>query len=98
VDKHFQTTEVTDATDTTKNVAGNVWQIWCLKKKNRHLKTMVSIGGWRLSENWSEACSTPARRQKFVETCMHCMYNFGWDGKVRNRLLKAAITDNFLRN
>ncbi|KAL6157942.1 Chitinase 4 [Exserohilum turcicum] len=62
------------------NVFGNVNQILKLKGRHRHLKTIISIGGWRLSETWSAAVSTPERRRRFVDTCMHCMYNFGWDG------------------
>lgn len=62
------------------NVFGNVNQMIKLKSRNRHLKTIISIGGWRLSETWSTAVSTPERRSRFVDTCMHCMYNFGWDG------------------
>lgn len=63
------------------NVFGNVNQILKLKGRHRHLKTIISIGGWRLSETWSAAVSTPERRRRFVDTCMHCMYNFGWDGE-----------------
>ncbi|USP72899.1 glycoside hydrolase family 18 protein [Curvularia clavata] len=69
-----------DAAQPGNNVFGNVNQILKLKGRHRHLKTIISIGGWRLSETWSAAVSTPERRSKFVDTCMHCMYNFGWDG------------------
>ncbi|KAF2756128.1 glycoside hydrolase [Pseudovirgaria hyperparasitica] len=69
-----------DSEQDGNNVFGNVKQIVDLKSKYRHLKAIISIGGWRLSGNWSEAVANPGRRTKFVQTCMHCMYNFGWDG------------------
>jgi chitinase len=51
-------------------LAGNFNQLRELKKANPRLKTMISIGGWGWSTNFSDAALTPASRSAFVASCI----------------------------
>jgi chitinase len=41
-----------------------------LKEKYPHLQTLISVGGWTWSENFSSAASSEASRQKLVKSCI----------------------------
>jgi len=49
---------------------GNFNQLRELKQKFPQLQTLISVGGWTWSENFSSAASSEASRQKFVESCI----------------------------
>lgn len=52
-----------------------------LKQKNPALKTLLSIGGWNSgSGQWSEMAVDPAKRKTFVDSCMHLLDRFDFDG------------------
>jgi chitinase len=45
---------------------GNFHQLNELKKKYPHLKTLFSVGGWTLSDPFSEMAASPQARKNFV--------------------------------
>merc|ERR1711936_1356006 len=52
-----------------------------LKQKNSKLKTLLSIGGWNSGSGmWSEMALDPAKRKVFVDSCVHMLDRFDFDG------------------
>jgi chitinase len=51
-------------------LAGNFNQLRKLKLQNPNLKLMMSVGGYTLSGNFSDAALTPASRQALVASCV----------------------------
>ncbi|KIJ49433.1 glycoside hydrolase family 18 protein [Sphaerobolus stellatus SS14] len=66
--------------DVGTNLYGNFKQIYLLKKKHRHLKLMLSIGGWTYSPSFHPVVINPALRQKFVESSIALLEDYGIDG------------------
>lgn len=61
-------------------IAGNFGQMAQLKAENPHLKTIISIGGWTLSDKFSDVAFTDASRKKFAKSAVEFMKEYGFDG------------------
>lgn len=49
---------------------GNFNQLRKLKQKHPHLRVVVSVGGWTMSDRFSEMASTPEGRRVFADSCV----------------------------
>jgi chitinase len=68
--------------DQGKNLYGNFKAIYNLKKQNRHLKVLLSIGGWTYSPSFHPVVVNPALRAKFVQSAIELLEDYGIDGSV----------------
>ncbi|MCO5565292.1 hypothetical protein L7F22_018965 [Adiantum nelumboides] len=65
--------------DGGKNLYGNFKQLLRMKQQNRHLKILLSIGGWTFSSHFS-AVKTSQGRTQFVRSAMKILEDVGLDG------------------
>lgn len=76
--------------DTDKFFPGDCWEPGCkrgnfnqlhkLKQKYPHIKTLISVGGWTWSGNFSDAALTDASRTKFANSAVRFVRKWGFDG------------------
>ncbi|KAF7981869.1 hypothetical protein HWV62_31429 [Athelia sp. TMB] len=62
------------------NLYGNMKAIYKLKQQNRHLKVLLSIGGWTYSPSFHPVVVNPALRAKFVQSAIQILEDYGYDG------------------
>ncbi|MBS4196506.1 glycoside hydrolase family 18 protein [Lederbergia citri] len=58
----------------------NFEEIALLKEKYPHLQTLISVGGWEGSANFSEAAANEESRTIFAESAVDFILKYGFDG------------------
>lgn len=61
-------------------IRGNFNQIAKMKAANPNLSVVISVGGWTLSSPFSDVAATEASRQKFAESAVRFVKQYGFDG------------------
>ncbi|KXJ85592.1 family 18 glycosyl hydrolase [Microdochium bolleyi] len=74
---HFPTDSWTDMGN---NAYGAVKQLGLLKRSHRHLKVVLSIGGWTWSTQFPSVAADPKKRANFAQSAVTIMKNYGFDG------------------
>jgi chitinase len=72
--------EIYDEWAALKKDGGNYNLLVDLKAANPGLKTLISVGGWTLSGQFSDIALTAASRAAFVNDCVDFMVAYGFDG------------------
>jgi chitinase len=58
----------------------NFAEIRDLKRQNRQLKVLISVGGWDESGLFSSVAATAAKRERFAQSCVDFLRQHGLDG------------------
>jgi chitinase len=60
---------------------GNLRQLKAMRDAvSPSTKLVLSVGGWTLSEYFSDVAADPSKRATMISTCMALLTKYGWDG------------------
>jgi chitinase len=59
---------------------GNFAELRTLKQAHPQLRTLISVGGWTWSHDFSDVALTAESRQHFAQACVAFMHAHGFDG------------------
>ncbi|ORZ30803.1 glycosyl hydrolases family 18-domain-containing protein [Catenaria anguillulae PL171] len=59
---------------------GEAWQLFLFKKKYPHIKTILSVGGWTWSDNFSTVFANAGARKRAIDSAKSLMDELGMDG------------------
>lgn len=80
-----------------RNIGGHFEQLLKLKAENPELRVLISLGGWSLSDGFSQAASTAAKRQAFVSSCLDMFIKGNlpveWPGAYGGQGVAAGLFD-----
>lgn len=63
-----------------QSITGNLQQFYEMKKKNRHLKLIMSIGGWGICHLFESVVSNDTKFDNFVNSTIEFVEKYGFDG------------------
>lgn len=66
--------------DRFERVRGNFKQLQELKVRNPSLRIIMSIGGWEMSDNFSDIAGNEQDRIRFARSCISFMREYDFDG------------------
>ena len=67
-------------TETGTQFDGSLKRLLELKQQNPTIRTLIAVGGWTLSGNFSSMASTATTRQIFATSCARFIEKYGFDG------------------